>query len=162
MQPVKWTVPAIRKEALKFQSRTEFARKSAGAYAGANLRGILDSVCEHMTNSRKREPGVLDTFCLWEAVGELRNNNKVYKLGFVAQQIGGKAVVEKPRKTGVELRMISSRYLGSRGVPELEKYLLTFGEDHGVEVLAGRTGFRSLSQADVTTILRIIESHPLP
>lgn len=46
--PPKWTKSKIKTEALKFKSRTEFARKSKSAYSIAQRNGWLNDVCVHM------------------------------------------------------------------------------------------------------------------
>jgi hypothetical protein len=44
----KWSDDMIEKEALKFNSRSEFEKYSKNAYQVAIRRGILDDVCSHM------------------------------------------------------------------------------------------------------------------
>lgn len=47
-QPTKWTEDAVRKEALKFKSRSEFSINSGSAYNAARKFGILTDICNHM------------------------------------------------------------------------------------------------------------------
>ena len=48
-QPVrKWTLEALKIEALRYQTRTEFSKGSSGAYNAAWKNGRLDIVCSHM------------------------------------------------------------------------------------------------------------------
>lgn len=44
----KWTPVEIKKEALKYKSRSDFQRGSRGAYKAATMQGIRDEVCAHM------------------------------------------------------------------------------------------------------------------
>ncbi len=45
----KWTkLKSIKKEALKYKTRSTFSKGSAGAYQAASFRGKLDIVCKHM------------------------------------------------------------------------------------------------------------------
>lgn len=44
----KWTEEKLFVEAKKYQTRTEFNRKSSGAYSAAWKLGLLDKVCKHM------------------------------------------------------------------------------------------------------------------
>lgn len=44
----KWTKDMIHKEALKYNSRSEFEKLSFAAYKAARYRKILDEVCSHM------------------------------------------------------------------------------------------------------------------
>jgi len=44
----KWTVEALSEEAKKFESKAEFRKKSNSAYATAQKRGLLQTICEHM------------------------------------------------------------------------------------------------------------------
>ena len=47
MKPRKWTIEKITEEAMKYQSRYEFQRKSY-AYSAAYKKGLLDEICKHM------------------------------------------------------------------------------------------------------------------
>lgn len=48
----KWTDEDIHREALKYQTRSDFERQDLGAYSAALRRGIMDQVCQHMTPLR--------------------------------------------------------------------------------------------------------------
>ena len=48
MMEVKWTEQLLIDEALKYKSRSEFAKNSGSAYYTSLKRGILDYVCNHM------------------------------------------------------------------------------------------------------------------
>lgn len=48
-----WDLCMCKKEALKFKTRGEFARKSGSAYSSAQRQGWLDNICEHMTSQRE-------------------------------------------------------------------------------------------------------------
>lgn len=50
---VKWTFDNIKKEALKYKTRTEFAHNSGSAYYAALFKGWLDDVCTHMKQKVK-------------------------------------------------------------------------------------------------------------
>ena len=50
---MKWTFEACKEEALKYESRTEFAAKSSGAYSACKKRKWLDIVCKHMKIKNK-------------------------------------------------------------------------------------------------------------
>lgn len=45
---IKWTLEKCEKEALKFNSRINFARKNNSAYNSARRYGWLDKICVHM------------------------------------------------------------------------------------------------------------------
>ncbi len=47
---MKWTLKAVKAEAEKYISRTEFSRGSGSAYFAARKKGWLDDVCSHMTS----------------------------------------------------------------------------------------------------------------
>jgi hypothetical protein len=47
----KWTYETIYKEALKYNVKTLFVKKSPGAYQAAWKMGILDKVCSHMVQN---------------------------------------------------------------------------------------------------------------
>ena len=53
-QPVrKWTLEALKIEALRYQTRTEFSKGSSGAYNAAWKNGWLDIVCSHMPKAER-------------------------------------------------------------------------------------------------------------
>lgn len=49
----KWTIEKLMADALKYQTRGEWEKKSSGAYKVAMKRGIMDECCGHMTVLRK-------------------------------------------------------------------------------------------------------------
>jgi len=48
----KWTIKTITEEALKYKTRSEFKKKSVGAYNSAIKFRIMDEICLHM-NTKK-------------------------------------------------------------------------------------------------------------
>lgn len=44
----KWTESAIKEEAKKYSTRSDFIKGAGRAYVEAKKRGLLDSVCTHM------------------------------------------------------------------------------------------------------------------
>lgn len=50
---IKWDYNKIKKEAFKYNSRSEFQNGSRGAYKAAQRNGWLDGVCEHMIELKK-------------------------------------------------------------------------------------------------------------
>ena len=46
--PTKWTFESTHKEALNYETRSEFAKGSQSAYQTAQRNGWLDQVCPHM------------------------------------------------------------------------------------------------------------------
>lgn len=55
-QQIVWTYESVREEAKKYDTRSEFARSSPGAYAWAKRLGIMDEICHHMIPVRKMPP----------------------------------------------------------------------------------------------------------
>lgn len=49
----KWTVEKLKLEALKYSTRTEFARSVPGAYQAAIKENCLDTCCIHMAKSKR-------------------------------------------------------------------------------------------------------------
>ena len=49
----KWTKITIEKEAIKYNTRIEFYKKSSNAYNSARKHGILNEVCKHMIEMKK-------------------------------------------------------------------------------------------------------------
>ena len=54
MRTRKWEPDALKLDALRFNTPTEWARGSSGAYSAANKLGLLDECCAHM--QRKAKP----------------------------------------------------------------------------------------------------------
>jgi predicted GIY-YIG superfamily endonuclease len=50
---LKWTFDEVQKEALKYNSRSEFEKNSGSAYNSARTRGWLDDVTKHMVLLKK-------------------------------------------------------------------------------------------------------------
>jgi hypothetical protein len=51
----KWTYEMLKLEALKYNTKDEFRKKSNGAYQTGKKRGLLDDICPHMPKfNRKR------------------------------------------------------------------------------------------------------------
>ena len=51
--PIKWTNRAIRLEAIKYNTRTNFQKGNPSAYTAAWKKGLLDEVCSHMSYVQK-------------------------------------------------------------------------------------------------------------
>ena len=78
--PFKWTKRAIRLEAIKYNSRSEFHQKSSGAYGAATKKNILNEVCKHMSTNRKpngywTKERLLSTVDSCKTVKEFRENH---------------------------------------------------------------------------------------
>jgi predicted GIY-YIG superfamily endonuclease len=50
---LKWNYKSCKKEALKYQTRSEFQKNSNGAYCSARKNGWLDEVCKDMIEDKK-------------------------------------------------------------------------------------------------------------
>ncbi|UOL51350.1 hypothetical protein [Vibrio phage XZ1] len=50
---LKWSLKKLKKDALKYKSRSEWRLNSIGAYSAAHKRGLLDECCAHMESTRK-------------------------------------------------------------------------------------------------------------
>lgn len=50
----KWTLEKLHKEAMKFNSKTEFKEKSRKAFYAASKRGLLSTICSHMKATYKQ------------------------------------------------------------------------------------------------------------
>lgn len=48
-----WTFEKCKIEALKYNKRIEFCKKSSGSYRSAQRLGFLDEICQHMNNLNK-------------------------------------------------------------------------------------------------------------
>ncbi|WP_367971659.1 GIY-YIG nuclease family protein [Vibrio scophthalmi] len=50
----KWTLSAVREEALKYKQRSKFKQGSGGAFSAARRNGWLEDVCSHMEYTKKQ------------------------------------------------------------------------------------------------------------
>ena len=50
MKPRKCALENLKKEALKYKTRTEFIKNASGAYDAARNMGVVDEICSHMPN----------------------------------------------------------------------------------------------------------------
>lgn len=55
----KWDLESLKVDALRFNTPTEWARGSSGAYSAASVMGVLDECCGHM--QRKTKPWSKET-----------------------------------------------------------------------------------------------------
>jgi hypothetical protein len=154
-----WTKAACLASAKKYKTVSDWVGEEASGYVKARRQGWLEECCAHMDD---RRPSDMDTIYVWEAVGESYNNKRVYKIGITSQRLGLDSRMKMCAKhNNMEPRLLVARFLGKWYVPELEKYLLTFGEDPKLDVPDGKTEFRALTDEEASTIIRIIESHPI-
>lgn len=54
MPAFKWTYDKLRKEALKYQTKSEFEKSNASAYVIAKRKQYLDDICSHMVCGRTK------------------------------------------------------------------------------------------------------------
>ena len=153
-----WAPALVAERAAKHKSLAEFYQNDPRAYEAMLRYDLADIAGAHL---RRRDPSAMDTIYVWEAVGESYNGKKVYKLGVTSQRCGNARMVEVACRAEMEPRLLIARFLGDWFVPELEKYLLTFGEDPKLDVPDGRTEFRALTDEELQVIIKIIESHPI-
>ena len=52
-QPQKWSFEALRAEAQKYKTKSEFQSQNSSAYSTASKKGILNDICTHMKSLRK-------------------------------------------------------------------------------------------------------------
>jgi predicted GIY-YIG superfamily endonuclease len=74
---LKWTKGLIIKEALKFKTRSEWARKSYGSYVAAKRFGILEEVSKHMVVLRKAPTNnrIIEDGSNYKTRGEWKENS---------------------------------------------------------------------------------------
>jgi hypothetical protein len=153
-----WTPELITRRAAKHESLAAFYKEDPRAYEAMLRYDLVNTAGAHL---RRRDPSDMDTIYFWEAVGERYNGKRVCKIGLTSQRCGDTRIVDVANQAGMEHRLLVARFLGKWYVPELEKYLLTFGEDPKLDVPDGKTEFRALTDEEVSTIIRVIESHPI-
>jgi hypothetical protein len=76
-----WTYDAIKEEALKYKTRTEFKDCANGAYSRAAQIKVLDDVCSHMVNSRIKGKFDLGFYEGISGLYVLYKNEKVVYIG---------------------------------------------------------------------------------
>ena len=60
-QHIKWNENLCRKEALKYETRTQWSEHSESSYRAAHRLGIMDKICSHMTRHIVNHVTNLDT-----------------------------------------------------------------------------------------------------
>lgn len=75
---IKWTFDKCKEEALKYNSRKEFANKSNSAYNSVRRYGWLDSVCSHMKQNKKPSGYWTKESCKNEAL-KYKSRKEIYK-----------------------------------------------------------------------------------
>lgn len=116
---IKWTEDAIKKEALNYQHRAQFAKNSNSAYYKAIKLGILDEVCSHMkpaSRTRKwTKQSLLEEAAKYENITSFRKGSRIaYETALRNGVIEDIRKIIKPGKKDKwsfeELKEISSKY----------------------------------------------------
>lgn len=74
-----WTLEKCKKEAKRFKTRREFAKKSNSAYNSARRYGWLDIVCAHMNTAKTKPAGFWTKEKCLEEVVKYNSRNEFYK-----------------------------------------------------------------------------------
>lgn len=153
-------IELLAQEARKYKTRVAFEEGNIGAYSSAVKYGLLENeiIFGHMEEGSVSDK---DVIYIWEAVNESYNGKRVFKIGVTSSRLGEQRIQEVAKKAGMEVRIILMRWLGRWYVPDLERYLLTFGENPKLDIKDGRTEFRALTEEELQVIIKIIESHPI-
>ncbi len=65
---LKWTKDKCQKEALKYKTKSEFAKNSPSAYSSANKHNFLNEICYHMKEIKKPNGYWVKEECIKEAL----------------------------------------------------------------------------------------------
>ena len=96
-----WYEDKIINEARKFESKTEFARGSSGAYAAALKLGILDDVCIHMDIPEF----IINTRYIY--IFEFEDNSAYIGISFNPEKRINQHIQETKRKSGIHKKITS-------------------------------------------------------
>lgn len=149
--PLYITEEICEKEALKYKSRKEFAKKASGIYEHAQKAGIMDRICAHM-----EKQGNL----YWRQLYLIEFPNKVAYIGLAANpkdrlrgHLSGKSPVRDYKETtGEELTMtIISGFTEQKAAAAKEKELIAEYKDKGYRLLnRSKGGEMGYSQNPIT------------
>lgn len=146
-KPRKWAFERCRAEALKYNTRSAFAKGSGGACNRARIRGWLDQICAHMVDG---SPSDGNCFYLWLVVGAFFNGLPVYKFGVTSIRLHLGRIKQVARAGGFEYDLVL--WAPVTNAYDLEAKVKAMGASPQYTGFSGCTEFRALTEEEVGQI----------
>jgi hypothetical protein len=146
----KWNVDSIMIEAKKYTCRSDFSKKSSGAYDAAVNMKIVDDVCSHM----ERLQSDFDCVYMWEAKKE--SGRTLVKFGVTSQRLGSARIDFVEKKSG--LKAIRCIFKNAKNALFIEKKLKEIGESAELSGFSGSSEFFWLNDEEIKTAIEVIEN----
>ena len=146
----KWTKEAIKKEAKKYNHRSDFMRLSAGAYDAAYKKNIIDEVCAHMTSLQS------DFNCVYMWVAKKESHRALVKFGVTSKRLGKTRIGFVENKSGH--KAINVIIADCKNALSVEKILKSIGSNAGLSGFSGATEFYWLDDFQINKAKEVIEN----
>lgn len=146
----RWTKEAIKKEAKKYDCRSDFGKFAAGAYDAAFKQKIIDEVCAHMV------PLQSDFNRVYMWVAKQEKHRSLVKFGVTSKRLGKTRINFVESKSGY--KAVSVTIADCNNALSVEKALKSIGRNAGLTGFSGATEFYWLDENQINEAERIIEN----
>lgn len=146
----RWTKEVIRKEAKKYNHRSDFMRLSSGAYDAACKKNIIEEACRHMI------PLQSDFNCVYMWIAKQEKHRSLVKFGVTSKRLGNTRINFVESKSGY--KAISVTMADCKNALSVEKSLKSIGRNAGFSGFSGATEFYWLNENQLNEAKRIIEN----
>lgn len=146
----RWTREAIKKEAKKYNHKSDFMRLSSGAYDAAYKQNIVDEVCLHMA------PLQSDFNCVYMWVAKKEKHRTLVKFGVTSKRLGKTRISFVEKKSGH--KAISVIITDCKNALSVEKLLKSIGHNAGLSGFSGATEFYWLDNLQLKKAKEVIEN----
>jgi hypothetical protein len=146
-----WTLERCKEDALRFNSRKEWRRKSGAGYSAAYKKAWLEECCAHMVKSPRWSDN--NVIYIWKQSREYYNGHPVYKIGVTSERLGTDRINQVNKNAEI---IIITKVQGS--AIHHEKRLLKIGSDPKYVNGDGRTEYRALSEPELKKAVKYVLS----
>ena len=149
----RWDLDAIKAESKKYTCRSDFAKKSSGAYDAALNMNAINDVCSHM----ERNTSDFDCIYMWEA--KKFSGRTLVKFGVTSERLGFSRLKFVENKSG--FKAISCIFKRSNNALFLEKKLQSIGESAGLSGFSGSSEFFWLNDEQLKIAIEVIKNETI-
>jgi len=146
----KWTARSIKKEAKKYRFRSDFSKKSSGAYSAACDLMILAEVCANMKSR------VSDYDCIYVWTAEEKDSLILIKVGVTSLRLGQTRIGFVEKKSGLSASNIL--LAGTDDALSIERDIKKIGSPACLDAFSGSSEFYWVSEKQYKMIERIINN----
>jgi len=143
-----WSKANCLKDAAQYQTITDWKLAPGSGYDAAYANGWKDECCAHMVDGHRAS----DSVYIWKAVREFFNGKPVYKFGVTGSQWGDSRI----KRVSKDAEIVVLQQVGN--CREVEKLLLSLGDDPKFVEGDGRTEYRALSKAELAEAIDLVMS----